>query len=234
MELTGTFNNAKIHDLKDKLVYIVGPKCFKNELISYFLFNECRMQCISYERFESIQDAEKGDNNEKNLVLIDTTGKDIKMLLFELENEYKKLTSCFNMALFNMKHNTGIEKEALRCGLRGFFYVNDTRELFIKGIHTMSRGQLWVSRDVLEQCIIEDFNNLTHLKPKSAGNDKYHLTNRELEILALITVGTKNDEIADKLFISPHTVKTHLYNVFKKINVTDRLQAALWAAKNLQ
>ncbi len=59
------------------------------------------------------------------------------------------------------------------------------------------------------------------------------LTSRQTEILALVSVGATNDEIADKLYLSPHTVKTHLYNIFKKINVPNRLQAALWAAKNL-
>ena len=59
------------------------------------------------------------------------------------------------------------------------------------------------------------------------------LTHREIEILSLLAVGAKNEEIADKLYISTNTVKTHIYNIFKKINVTNRLQAALWAAKNL-
>ena len=56
---------------------------------------------------------------------------------------------------------------------------------------------------------------------------------RQIEILAMVAVGATNDEIADKLCISPHTVKTHLYRIFKKINVPNRVQAALWAAKNL-
>ncbi|MCK4790270.1 MAG: helix-turn-helix transcriptional regulator [Desulfobacteraceae bacterium] len=56
---------------------------------------------------------------------------------------------------------------------------------------------------------------------------------KEIEILSMVAFGAKNEQIADKLFISPNTVKTHVYNIFKKINVPNRLQAALWAAKNL-
>ena len=59
------------------------------------------------------------------------------------------------------------------------------------------------------------------------------LTPRQVEILALVAVGATNEQIADKLCISPQTVKSHLYNIFKKINVPNRVQAALWAAKNL-
>jgi LuxR family transcriptional regulator of csgAB operon len=59
------------------------------------------------------------------------------------------------------------------------------------------------------------------------------LSSRQIEILAQVAVGASNDEIAEKLCVSPHTVKTHLYNVFKKIKVANRLQAALWAAKHL-
>ena len=60
------------------------------------------------------------------------------------------------------------------------------------------------------------------------------LSRREMEILGMVAVGGKNMEIAHKLFISPHTVKTHLYNIYKKIHVGDRHQAVLWAAKNLK
>ena len=59
------------------------------------------------------------------------------------------------------------------------------------------------------------------------------LTIREKEILALVSSGYGNQQIADELCISIHTVKTHTYNIYQKIGVSSRLQATLWAAKYL-
>ena len=59
------------------------------------------------------------------------------------------------------------------------------------------------------------------------------LNKREYEILALIAVGRSDVEIAFKLFISPQAVRTHLYGIQRKIGAPNRLQAALWAVKNL-
>lgn len=55
------------------------------------------------------------------------------------------------------------------------------------------------------------------------------LTPREVEVLALIATGMTNTEIAECLFISPHTVKNHVTNIYKKLKVEDRTQIALWA-----
>ena len=59
------------------------------------------------------------------------------------------------------------------------------------------------------------------------------LTPREAEILAYLAVGATNEQIAEKLRITPHTVRNHLYNMYGKIEAPNRLQAAFWAAKNL-
>ena len=58
------------------------------------------------------------------------------------------------------------------------------------------------------------------------------LTRRELEVLKLLSVGLYNKEIGKNLGISERTVKNHISNIFKKINVMDRTQAAVFAIRN--
>jgi DNA-binding CsgD family transcriptional regulator len=60
-----------------------------------------------------------------------------------------------------------------------------------------------------------------------------NLTLREKEILTLVALGYINEAIAEDLCISPQTVKNHIKNIFRKINVKNRLQAVLWAVKYL-
>ena len=69
---------------------------------------------------------------------------------------------------------------------------------------------------------------------KEKGQKKLsdNLTKREREILVLITKGKLNKEIANELNITERTVKNHIANLFKKINVYDRTQAAVYAIKN--
>jgi len=121
-----------------------------------------------------------------------------------------------------------VEKKALARNIRGFFYKEDAFEVFLKGIRSIFAGDIWVSRKTLLKVVFESFS-----EKKVAIEEKTALTSREIEILSLISMGSNNEEIADKMCISTNTVKTHLYNIFKKINVENRLQAALWAAANL-
>ena len=89
------------------------------------------------------------------------------------------------------------------------------------------RGELWFSRKVLSQCITKH----THLYDESIS-DYCTLTPRELEVLALLSMGTSNGAIANRFCISENTVKTHLYRIYKKIGVNNRLHAMLWASSH--
>ena len=79
--------------------------------------------------------------------------------------------------------------------------------------------------------LIPAFNNFMIKKDKDE-NLIDTLTTREIEVLKLVVVGGSNKDIADKLGISERTIKNHISNIFKKINVSDRTQAAVFAIKN--
>ncbi|MEJ2725339.1 MAG: response regulator transcription factor [Deltaproteobacteria bacterium] len=214
--------------LKDKFIFVVGPRRLQNELILYFLEQNAGATCrVGSDSPLSSAIAGTG-TNQPPLVLWDFDGGD--------EEECKAALECFPgdilsrdyVALFNVLPNLGIEEEALSRGVRGFFYVEDTLEQLQKGIMAIFEGELWVSRGIMSKFVLDK-------KEYQAGSQKNStlLTRREIEILSLVAAGATNEDVAKTLFISPNTVRTHIYNIFKKINVPNRLQAALWAAKNL-
>ena len=211
-----------------KLIYIVGPRRLQNEAIASCLERETGDQCFVHEVLDEIPPDEASDNELQGLVLLDCQGRDEKSLLAELRSYLSRKQSENYVALFNVSRDSRIEKKCISEGVRGFFYAEDQLEILVKGVQAVLDGDWWLTREVMIKCILEGTD-----EDKYARRGNEVLTPRQIEILAQVAVGASNDEIADKLNISSHTVKTHLYNVFQKIKVTNRLQAALWAAKHL-
>ena len=211
-----------------KVIYIVGPRRLQNEAMASCLQRETGDPCFVDETLGKVALNEASDNRRKGLVLLDCQGKDEKSVLAELRPYLNRKQPENHIALFNVSRDSGIEKRCITEGVRGFFYAEDQLEILVKGVQAVLDGEWWLSREVMIKCILEGTDDDRYAK---RGNEV--LTLRQIEILAQVAVGASNDEIADRLNISSHTVKTHLYNIFKKINVPNRLQAALWAAKNL-
>jgi LuxR family transcriptional regulator of csgAB operon len=210
------------------VVYIVGPRRVQNEAIASCLERETGDQCLVLGDIDSIPLAGQEDQGRKRLVLLDSQGKDQKYVLAELRPYLRQRRSGNRVALFNVSRDSGIEKKCVAEGIRGFFYEEDQLENLLKGVRAVLNGDWWLSREVMIKCILEGTD-----EDVSSRRGGEILTSRQTEILAQVAVGASNDEIADNLNVSPHTVKTLLYNIFKKIKVTNRLQAALWAAKHL-
>ncbi len=128
------------------------------------------------------------------------------------------------VALYNVHRNIDIQKLVQNKAIRGIFYQNDPARVFLKGIKAILNGELWLTRQILSKCLLSPkipFNGTL--------NNNIMLSSREKEILRCVATGASNKEIAEKMCISLHTVKTHLYNIFRKLNVPNRLQATLWA-----
>jgi len=219
---------------KETMIYLIGRTNVQNELLKMYIEQEFGITCVLDADIERIQRDNNLDTIVKKLVLYDTSGRDLNMFFLELNGVVRELFPYIIFSLYNLEYDTGFEIEALRHSVKGFFYRDDSLELFGKGIRSMLSGELWVSRELLSAYVKEGMNvKAPAFYRVSTGSDRI-LSKREIEILGMVAVGAKNGEIADKLCISHHTVKTHLYNIYKKIHVSDRLQAVLWAAKNLK
>jgi DNA-binding NarL/FixJ family response regulator len=217
-----------LRQLADRVIYIVGPRSLQNELMAFFLHHETGATCMAMKNARRISLGDKREIYKPVLILFDCLEKKLEKHLSELESNLKTILKQHYIALFNISHRHGIEKKALKQGVRGFFYEHDPLRIFPKGINVIFNGQLWASRRILSKTILE-------IKDKDIVTKKEAsiLTPREAEILSMAAAGITNEQIARELFISANTVRTHIYNIFKKINVPNRLQASLWAAKNL-
>ena len=95
-----------------------------------------------------------------------------------------------------------------------------------KAIFSIVEGENYI-----QPSLIPSLNSKMIEKNRDEGKIE-SLTKRELEVLKLLAVGMYNKEVAEKLNISERTVKNHVSNIFKKIEVTDRTQAAVFAIRN--
>lgn len=223
-----TLKKGGAKGLTGRYVHIIGRHRFQNELMAFYLKREIGVQCAVSKTPFTIDTNDIKRSDKSALILIECPDKDLKMFLNGFKDINSNIAVNRLVALFNVERGQGIEEKALALGVKGIFYNEDPIESFYKGIGAIFDGELWISREILTKYVTGN-----RLKDNPAKQDKVPLTSREIEIIAMISMGTKNEEIAEKLFISPNTVKTHIYNIFKKIDVPNRLQAALWAAKNL-
>jgi len=205
--------------------YIVSEKRLQKELLASYLHNEIGNECFVMENINNIQ------KNHKDLkfILWDCSEKNLDDMMIELKtyNTQRKFNN--HIALFNVPANLKFPKEFVSKGIHGFFYEHDSLENFTKGIQVILSEKLWFPRALMSNYILEGTKNNKH--PAKTTVEK--LSRRQIEILSLISIGDKNQEIAEKLYISSNTVKNHVYNIFKKINVSNRIQASLWAITNL-
>jgi LuxR family transcriptional regulator of csgAB operon len=217
-------------DIKNSIIYILGTRTMHNELLGYVLEKEVCPQVTIVEEVRVIP-AEGLLPKEGQVVILAINFRewDFEKVLLELNGGNHRPRMGFVPVLFELESRGTLEQEAIRKGIRGFFYRQDSLSLFLKGFRALFRGEIWVSREALVRSVLEN----TTEPSGSIRLQKAKLTSREVEILLMVSSGANNTEIADKLCISPHTVKTHLYNIFQKISVPNRLQAALWAARNL-
>ncbi len=116
--------------------------------------------------------------------------------------------------------------KAVEIGVNGYILKDSESDLLRRAIFAVYRGETYIQPNMIPL-----LNEKLEGKEDITSSESL-LTKREMEVLKLITEGLFNKEIAYNLSISEKTVKNHVSNIFRKISVSDRTQAAVYAIKN--
>ncbi|MEW6555425.1 MAG: response regulator transcription factor [Actinomycetota bacterium] len=120
-----------------------------------------------------------------------------------------------------------LAKQAIKAGAIGYVIKDAAKEELVKAVRAAAKGESLISTSVARKLIEEITEPSARRKKKEEGLEE--LSQREVDVIKLMTRGYSNRQIADILFISEHTVKVHIRNIFRKIGVVDRTNAVLWA-----
>jgi DNA-binding NarL/FixJ family response regulator len=120
---------------------------------------------------------------------------------------------------------------AMKFGAKGYLLKNTEPEELVHAIFHIARGGVIVS-PLMATKLLTEFKDLTAgIERESTKEVESNLSQREEEVLQQLSQGATNKEIADSLFISENTVKTHLRNIMDKLHLVNRSQATAYAVK---
>ncbi len=114
----------------------------------------------------------------------------------------------------------------MNTGVRGYFDLNDPSNQLADAIHIVHKGEIWLPRDKMSS-IMDRIISVVGRDLKEKTLDQ--LTPTEFQVLRLIGQGKSNDEIAEAMFISKNTVRSHIKSIYAKLDTHSRLQLALYA-----
>ncbi|MBM4447842.1 MAG: response regulator transcription factor [Chloroflexi bacterium] len=136
-----------------------------------------------------------------------------------------------NILVLTVSENEADLFRAIKFGATGYILKNTEPEELVQAIAHIAQGGVIISPVMAAKLLTEFKGSATGFKAKAAVDEEAALSPREDEVLRLIAQGATNKEIADSLFISENTVKTHLRNIMDKLHLANRSQAAAYAVK---
>lgn len=206
----------------DKL-FIWGPNFLNNRLLAQHVQAISGIAPLCIAEAQEITETALKPNS---LFICDCDKIEPKSYCRKIHRKGFSLNESPAIVLINIARDQDIIEEIMSYGIHGVFFLSDNFELLEKGVRKILAGEMWLSRKQLTDVLLlvrERNSTSISLTPAS------ELTLREREILRLIAAGLPNQSIAERLYISTNTVKTHISNIYKKIDVVNRVQAILWA-----
>jgi len=145
-----------------------------------------------------------------------------------LLKDYSQSTFPFRIIVLSSYDDIKLIKEVMKLGAGGYLTKQCAGEDILEAIHTVANGEFYYCKTVRDKI----FASFANPQKNSGSNSHSVLTERELEIIKLISMEYSGKEIGEKLSISSHTVETHRKNLMKKLEVKNTIGLVKYALKN--
>ncbi|HET6490067.1 MAG TPA: LuxR C-terminal-related transcriptional regulator [Syntrophales bacterium] len=216
-------------ELEGKAIYITGTRHLDNKALACFLIKETGACCeaLSFDEVEVL--SRQVPPPEPRLFLFDALDRRIQAMIVDDQpgtNGNGPLFAGLFSRLFQEYSNGNRPGKAMNGRPCGFIYRFDQSDLFLLAV-----------RDLLldRKSVVEGLPALYTRPGNGQAHEEGHpLSPREFHILFMMAGGYSNKGIAARINISSHTVRTHLYNIFRKIDVGNRVQASLWVHEHVE
>lgn len=166
------------------------------------------------------------DGNQPDVVLLDINMPGMNGIdcLHQIKKDYDDVKTI----MLTIHEDAEYLIETINMGAEGYVLKDADVSQLIDAIHRVMHGEIYIHPS-LSGVLVREYK-----RKETSFNDlsKRRLTKRELDVLKLLASGLSNKEISEELFISEKTVKNHISSIFRKLNVNDRTQAALYAIKH--
>lgn len=204
-------------------VMLVDDHILMREGIRQLLEFDGNIQVIA-EASDGVECIEKLEKEVPDILLLDINMPNMNGI--EVLEELKRRRIDVRVLMLTVHNEIEYLLKAVDIGVDGYILKDSESAELKKAINTIMKGEGYIQPN-----LIPALNN--RLVTRDVDKDKIaKLTKREIEVLVKVAIGVTNRDIANSLNISERTVKNHISNIFKKIGVTDRTQAAVFAIKN--
>jgi len=205
-------------------VVLVGSDSLQNRLLAALI--EERIGCAC--RVRSSEELGELALGADQLALLDIDGLSAKPIGERLQRLASR-GGAFSVALMNADQEVGLDQISAWPGIKGVFFRQTSQENLVRGIQAIFNGECWLPRKILSARWEQ-----TTQRRRSPQAEVARLSPKEVETLLLLVGGDTNDHIARKLHVSTHTVKSHVYRLFRKLQVRNRVQAVQWAIRHIE
>jgi DNA-binding NarL/FixJ family response regulator len=167
------------------------------------------------------------DNNKIDLVIMDLGLPNVNGI--EATKKIRSKNKDLKVIILTSHNDENEVLESLKAGANAYCSKEINPSRLVEVVKSVLDGASWFDPAIAH--VVLRAATSANL-PCISGKNDYGLTSRETQILKLITEGYSNNEIAKELFVSINTTKAHVASILQKLEVDDRLQAALKALKN--